>query len=348
MKKDSMSPVLTLWFFQVVIVLVAFLWSFVNRTSTNHAFACQAFTPLHVSDDLLWLQPIIVSVLFIGILFLIRKTLRWSWGYSALLSLLWTIPFPALYFSSRFYTPPPPTRLVPMLTYWGWDYSIVGSMFIQTNLIVFVAFVAYPIFLLWRNRPVTEQESGVRFWAWTTILPVCFLLSLSPFIVMQVGVYGYVGHYVDDHCQSQISELHIALLRYAEDHENRLPIANDYRELFPQIKPYLKNADADTVRERYDVCVVGYALDRPVRPFEWHKEFSGKEIAYDKRWDYFWHLERKQNPNAPAFCGNGREYFIAGEKWITCPYATERINPSMELIELPGDRFSPEKFRGVP
>ncbi len=130
---------------------------------------------------------------------------------------------------------------------------------------------------------------------------------------------------------------------------NRLPIANDYRELFPQIKPYLKNAEANTIWERYDVCVIGYAMDRPARPLEWKKEFSGKEIANDKRWGYFDNMERKNNPNSPAFCGSGREYFVAGEKWIGCSYAVERASHRMDHpLELPGDRFSPEKFRTVP
>lgn len=315
----------------------------------NHAFYSKALTPLNVSDDLLWLQPIIVFVLFLGVLILFRKALKWSWAYSAFLAFLWVVPFPALCFASRFQQPPPPARLLPLTAYWGWGLStIVGIRFFIVNLTVFLIFATYPFFLLWKNRIIVEQGKRIHFWAWATLLPVCFLLSLSPFIVMQVGVYGYVGHYVDYSCQKQTSELHLALLRYAEEHDNRLPMANDYQELFPQIKPYLKNGDADTIWERYDVCVVGHALDRPARPFEWNKDFSGKEIVYDKKWDFFDNMDRKRNPNTPAFYGIHRNYFIAGEKWIGCPYAAERIHHRMDQVELPIDGFSPEKFKTIP
>lgn len=349
MIRKFLYPILTLWLFQAVIVAITFFWQNYSRSTMNHAFYSIAFTPLMVSDDLLWLQPIVVLILFLGISIFFRMALQWSWVYSALLSFLWIVPFPALCFVSRFQQPPPPVRLLPLTTYWGWDYStIAGPMFMRDNLLVFILFITYPIFLLWKNRPLIERGKHIRYWAWATILPVCFLLSLSPFIVMQVGVYGYVGHYVNHVCDQQISELHLSLLRYAEDHESRLPIANDYKELFPQIKPYLKNADADTIRERYDVCVIGYAKDRPAHPFEWNKEFSGKEVVRDKTWSDIDNMERKSNPNGPAFCGGGREYFVAGEKWITCPYAAERINVFTDRVELPSDRFSPEKFRTVP
>jgi hypothetical protein len=344
--KANAAPILALWAFQAFLLSITYLWLVVNRSTMNHAFYSIAFTPLYVSDDLLWLQPFIVLSPFLGLWFLLRFSLQWSWRYTALLATLWVIPFPALHFCSRFYEPPGPGSLLPLTAYWGFGFSeYAGRMFVMSNLFLFLLFITFPLYLLWKNR--AEQKNRFRYVVAVIILPGSFLLALSPFFVLNVAVYGVIGHYVDHRCQAQISELHLALLRYAAEHDNCLPQASDYAELWPIIKPYVKEADANTIWERFDHCVIGHAQERNPRPFLWNKKFSGKEIVYDESWWNFFGDEQKANPNSPAFAGLG-DFYVAGEKWIRCPYGEERNYQTFRnTVELPREEFAPEKFRVV-
>jgi len=198
---------------------------------------------------------------------------------------------------------------------------------------------------------------------WLIILPLCFLLSLSPFLTMRVWVYGHIEDRVDQVCQKQLQEIHLALLRYAAEHDNRLPIAADYQSLLPQIEPYLDRSGANPIWKRFDHCIIGNALDRPSKPFLWDASLSGKEVVRVTSWDSRDVLERhlgqsgRTTPNRPAFFASLYgdavfvDAFIAGENWVDCPYILTRHPATMRRTQLPepfsAKDFQPEKFRVV-
>ena len=298
-------------------IFLAFFWNEFSRSTSSHSFMWKPFTPITIADDLLWWQPVGVLIITAGLCLLLRKTLRWSWRCSLSISALWTLPLPTLYFGGRYCIPvllPPGHRLTPQLTYWGWDFQTIGNHFVWANSMIFFVFAAYPILLLWFNRSSIDKR---RQWLWTAVLPLCFLLCLSPFLTMRVWVYGHIEHRVDYACQAQLQEIHLALLRYAVEHENRLPIAADYRELFMKIEPYLDKSRENPIWRRFDVCIIGNALDRPPKPFLWDASLSGREIVRDASWDYWCIIELQEPPDSPT-------YAILGKFWVDCPYAQER------------------------
>jgi len=183
----------TLMVLSYTVLFLAIFWQFVlNRSTSGHSFQWKPFTPITISDDLLWWQPIAIFVIMAGLCVFLRKTLRWSWGYSSLLAMLWVLPIPTFHFCIRFYhchlyQLPEGHFMFPQLPYWGWDFQIIGHQFIWANGIIFLVFAAYPVLLLWFNRHSVEK---LRRLTWLIVLPLCFLLSLLPFLTQRVWVYG--------------------------------------------------------------------------------------------------------------------------------------------------------------
>ena len=328
MKKLAKNPWVLMTLFYTVIILIGIVGLTLSHLS-HHGFYTYSFTPIRVSDEFLWWQPLGILIITAGLCVLLRKTLRWSWSYVLLITSCWTIPFPALFFWSRVHQPSPPYMRVPTFTYWGrdfnaiegWHYATVGSKFVCENGFIFLVFAAFPILLLWINRSLIEKR---RQWLWTAVLPICFVLSLMPFLTMQVWVFGSIGHRIHDKCTAQLQEIHIALLHYAAEHENRLPVAKDYQELLPQIEPYFDKSK--WYRHSYlDHCLIGNAVDRLPQPFLWDSSLSGKEVVRDGSW-YPWHSidmdtdDIREHPNSPAFCGTENGFYMVGKRWVECPY----------------------------
>jgi hypothetical protein len=350
MKKFAKNPLLLMTLFYAAIVFAFFWQEVIMRTSGNHAFNSRPFTPITVSDDLLWWQPPGILLIMAGLFVLLRKSLQWSRKYALLVATLWTLPLPTLHVCFHFYTPEP-YIFVPQLSYWGWDFQTIGREFVRENSIIFLVFAAYPILLLWLNRSSCEKHGQFCYWAWSAVLPFCFLLCLSPFLTQRVYVYGSIGHRVDQRCLWQLAEIHIALLRYAADHDNRLPVAEDYQMLLPQIKSYLNLPETATSiwKPGSDSCIIGNALDRPPMPFLWNASLSGKEVVRDKSWDeYEWTLGHEQpDSKIPAFYDSGRCFSVAGKNWVECPYALSRrgrrpwipVSLSLSAKDVPFDKF---------
>jgi len=340
-----------------VFFLVSFLLS--SRSTSGHAFQWKPFTPITISDDFLWWQPLAILFITAGLCIFLRKTLRWTWSYCLSIAVLWVLPIPTFFFCIRFYLchlyqPPEGHYIIPQLPYWGWDFQTIGNRFVLANGIIFLVFAAYPVLLLWFNHNSVEK---LRRLTWLVVLPLCFLLSVTPFLTMRVWVYGHIEDRVDTRCQEQLQEIHLALLRYAAEHDNRLPIAEDYQSLLPQIEPYLDQSGANPFWKRFDHCIIGNALDRPPKPFHWDASLSGKEIVRVTFWDYNDVLERhfgkseRTTPNRPAFFSGFGDAFIAGENWVVCPYIQTRHPATMRRTRPPepfsAKDFQPEKFRVV-
>lgn len=267
-----------------------------------------------------------------------------------LIAAFWTLPIPALYFCSRLCPPPEPYIRIPQLPYWGWDYQTIGHEFVRANSIIFLVFAVYPMLLLWFNRTPIEKRKRFHYWAWTAVLPFCFLLALTPFLTERVWVYGHIEHRVDQACQSQLMEIHLALLRYAADHDHRLPIAEDYQSLLPQIQPYLNLPETASIwNPCSNVCIIGKALDRSPQSFIWDTSLSGKEVVRNASWESFdvreEMFDRQTNPYRPAFCG--RAEFIVGTNWVDCPYAQTRTRRWPGPVPFSAKDFQPETFRVI-
>lgn len=323
----------------------------------SHSFEYEGSTPLAMADMFLWWQPVTIVILFVTTCLFLRKTMKWSRIYSVIISLFWFVPLSILILLAHFEPPPEGATMIPQVPYWGWNFSYIGSRFVRDNFWLFLVYVSYPTILLF-FRPKNCEETGKKTpWKWWPVLAAGYLLCLAPFIATGAWVCGHVEYRVDKICGEQLAMIHVLLLRFAADHENRLPVAEDFHALWPQIEPYM-GTEARKRWRKPESCLIGNALDRPPKPFLWNSKLSGKEVVVGlKKYDHFNKLmnEPEPFPDTPVISGFGKTsrkttYYLAGKPWVDCPYNPwEEANSDVwNRFELPGELFDGEKFRRVP
>ena len=320
------------------VLISTLIVSFFPGALFAHAFAHYASTPITPPAEFCWWWPISMFLLVLGTYFPLRMSLQWSRLFSAFIALIWSLVFTVVFFwlghqASLMSTAPPPGLGFPCGTYWGRTFSQVGSIFLFWNCFGLFILMSGPVILLYRARKKSDWPKCIAFWSWIIAMPVCFVLGLTPYIVTGAWVHGWGGGYVIGQCQTQVEYLHSVLIMYALDHDNRLPIAKDFEELYPQIRPYLPNETG--WRSQFDECVIGKAWDRTPKPFIWNAEFSGKEIfrgGYGGFSDY-----EISEPLANMF---GKQIEITGKPWVICPY-----NPrGIAWVMIDSQKIEPEKF----
>lgn len=286
-----------------------------------HSFAYYASTPVTPPGEFLWWWPIAVFFLVLGVYVPLRMSLKWSRRFSAGISVLWVVVFSAIFywigtFAATSSTAPPPGLGPPCGTYWGRSFSEIGAIFLFWNGLGLLIFSAGPAYLLFKKRKEIEKGKRRAFWAWIVVMPVCFLIGLSPYIATGAWVHGWGGGYVMSSCRDQLGDLHFALVMYALEHDNKLPVAKDFEELYPQIQPYLPQYEYRNPWKDSNVCVIGKAFDRDPQPFVWNASLSGKEIV---REGYSRPDEEENIPMIDSFYEG--QITIYGKPWINCPYA---------------------------
>lgn len=213
-------------------------------------------------------------------------------------------------------TAPEPGLGFPCGTYWGRTFSQVGSIFLYWNIFGLFYMMIGPVVILFQSGKTDEKRKKISYWSWILAIPICFVLGLTPYVVQGAWVHGWGGGYVTGQCRRQVDALHFFLLRYALDHDNRLPVAKDFSELYPQLEPYIPD-DAKRLgwRGKFDVCVIGKAWSRTPKPFVWNTEMSGKEVL---RGDSLYGADIEYDGPVVTF-GDGA-VLVIGAPWVTCPY----------------------------
>jgi hypothetical protein len=201
------------------------------------------------------------------------------------------------------------------LIFWSWLVSIVICYMLYVGIFGFVLFAAGLLYLLFKaGKRVIETPKRLAFWLWFIPLPLCFTFGLTPYIVTGAWIHGWGGGHVTRGCQNQIGDLHYALVMYALDHDNRLPVAKDYAELYPQIEPYMVSLDNKWHwHDRNGFCMIGEAFERSPKPFIWNVELSGKEVFQGD-------VGYGSEVTDPVVDVGNREFQIVGSPWVNCPY----------------------------
>jgi len=309
---------------QVVAMSLLVFVGLLSERAFAHGFVERVSTPLSPPIEFTWWWKYAMFLLVVGTYLPLRMSLKWSRLFSAFFALFWTfVALPVMIVLITFpfiaigYAP----IAGPGDTYWGRTFAQVGTTFIFWNCFCLLLLMAGPIYFLRSTVKKVEKPKRLAYWSWLISIPLCFILGLTPYIVKGAWVHGWGGAYVVMKCQYQISDLHQALVLYALDNDNRLPVAKDYAELYPQIKPYLIPLHNQWHWHRtIDVCVIGDAWEHTPKPFIWNAEFSGREVFRTTEKDIL-----EQDVTEPVVYfepmrGGRFTILIVGGQWVDCPY----------------------------
>jgi len=322
----------------IVIFLSVFL-ALLQEQVFAHYFAYYASTPVTPPIEFLWWLPVSALLLVIGTYFPLRMSLKWSRLYSLMFALLWVIVFSVIFFliggfAAGMTTAPLPGLGFPRLTYWGRAFSEVGFIFLFWNVLGVLLLMTVPLKLLLKAGKNIEKPKRLAYWSWIMTIPLGFALGVAPYIAQGAWVHGWGGSYVMMQCRGQIEGLHYALVMYALDHENHLPVAKDFAELYSQIESYLH--EMSRWQRECDVCVIGKAWGRTPQPFIWNEKFSGKEVF---RGDYDIYLE--PDVDDPVVTFDGGAILISGKPWVNCPYVVHQniFRPVGDIRNIEAEKF---------
>ena len=298
-----------------IVMFLSALLGLLQEQVFAHAFAYYASTPVTPPAEFLWWWPVSMSLLVLGTYFPLRMSLKWSRFFSLAIALLWVTVFSIVFFwvgafAANVHTGPPPGLGLPCKTYWGRTFFQVGSIFLFWNVFGLFLLMIVPVKLLFAAGEKIEKSKRVGYWSWIITIPIGFVLGMVPYIIQGAWVHGWGGAYVGMRCDRQIDVLHYALVMYALDHENHLPVAKDFTELYPQIESYLSSD-----WQKYDVCTIGRAWDRTPKPFIWNAAFSGKEVFRSDNW-----FPSDFNVDCPSVIFEDETICIRGKPWVNCPY----------------------------
>ena len=134
-----------------------------------------------------------------------------------------------------------------------------------------------------------------------------YLLCLAPYVATGALVHGWAGSHVRSACARRVTQLSMALARYANDHDGTLPTAANIDELLARLRPYVQDGAAGRGGAIH-VCPAAAAFLRNPQPFVWNRELSGRPTRDVDLW-------RK------------------GAFLITCPYCNAPIYGRYEFRE---------------
>ncbi len=316
------------------------------QTVWAHAFGYFASTPITPPGEFLWWWPISMLLLVIGTYLPLRHSLKWSRLFSIFAAFIWVVLFTIGFFwfgnaAANSSTAPPSGLGMPCGAFWGRTFAQVGSIFVGWNLLGLVLFLVGPGFFLLRTGRTVEKGHRLSYWLWGISVPASFAIGLTPFIVTGAWVHGWGGGYVTGRCQDQLGDIHVALVKYALDHNNHLPVAKDYAELYPQIEPYFdESLKSRGWRGTTDVCVIGKAWDRTPKSFVWDAALSGKEILRGYSWD------SSDDSHIPLVEIHGDSISTANKPWVDCPYIPSRGRIYRDVKLTPEQIKSIRLYRG--
>jgi len=136
-----------------------------------------------------------------------------------------------------------------------------------------------------------------------------YLACLTPYLATGALVHGAAGGYVHGFCGGNLHDIHMALVRYTQDHDGRLPRASDTGALLQHLAQYLDLQWHDSLDE-VGICPVLEAFEKHPPPYRWDTEFSGRllEEALD--------LEEKQPPlTCPYHDSDKAPRYVSGHRW---------------------------------
>ena len=241
-----------------------------------HSYVIFVSTPITPPTDFLWWLPFSVVILLISLLWLLRKTMCFSWKKSFLVSFATFIVFSVTFFVfgvfvSGMTTAPIPGLGMPCPVFWGFGRSAARGTFIFWNVvgIVFLLFWLFIFTKTWRTQ---------KKWKLFCFVILIYVVCLLPYLFSGAFVHGWTGGYVYNGCARRIDILTEALFRYAESHDRKWPEAGSFGELMEKLSPYISEERFPYKQFPLEICPVGGAYERDPKPYIWNSDFSGKSM----------------------------------------------------------------------
>lgn len=286
-----------------------------------HSFSRYVSTPVSPPRGFEWLLPaslVAFAVLNIVAFRALLRMRRWFEGVLAPSVAVWIAAY-VFYRIGRIAatrdTGPPPGLGPPSEPFWGWGWQEVGALFLKWNayglLFLLVGLILFG--RLWR-RPYIRKAPLVL-----ALNIGAYLVLLIPYVASGALVHGRGGGYVRMDCESQIANLSLACIRYAEQHDGKLPEAKSMYSLLPQIEAYLEPREP-WERHPIHVCRYGAARYREPTPYVWNAGLSGEP------------------PPSPILMRDGDTWVISCpyHRWINLDIAGYRRERAVRRKRTPG------------
>jgi hypothetical protein len=276
----------------------------------GHSYATYASTPVTPPLEFRWWFPIAVLILLGSACFAIRSVTGQSWRTVAPRAVIVVVLFGVSFFlfgscAALATTAPLPGLGLPHPTYWGLGWKESGGTFLFWNLIGLGLLLTSFRMLAGKK---TWKLGRLKFVA---IGSVAYSVALMPYMISGAYVHGWAGGYVNMACAHKRNKLIEAVFRYAQEHEQRLPAAQDIDGLIQALQPFLEAERSWSWRFPPAICPFGGAFERNPRKYQWNSDFARRslgDIDPDKLMDEWLiacpYHQRKGSQNLPRILRN--------------------------------------------
>jgi hypothetical protein len=170
-------------------------------------------------------------------------------------------------------TVPLPGFGFPYHVFTGYGYSEVGLLFFAGN---GLSLAILAVAMGWGVR----KAGLIRTRAKTILIAGClaiYLLCLAPLVAGGAWSHGWHGGYVNMACRWRFPQFARGLRLYMRDHQNRLPVANDFYEMCQAIDAYdLPNIGANNDLRAF--CPYELSYEPHPMPYRWNAQLSGLDL----------------------------------------------------------------------
>jgi hypothetical protein len=242
-----------------------------------HGLAVYVSTPVTPPKGWLWVPIVFVVGTIIIDCYALRKKVspaRLVWREFVVISIFFLIFYGIGSGCAKANTAPPPGLGPPHTAFYGLPFLSVAREFLTFNLLGLGLFLLSKTVLFFTLRVL---DSGV----WKKLClagTMAYAIALIPYVAANALTHGWAGSYVNWGCQDNISRIAHALVRYAEEHDGKLPEAESTETLIEEIDPPLR----ETIK-RYKraviICPIEAIYHKHPRPYEWNPSFSGLTLT---------------------------------------------------------------------
>ena len=107
---------------------------------------------------------------------------------------------------------------------------------------------------------------------------IIYILAIAPYIFAGAMSHGWAGGHIFVRCFHQTHyDIGEALVQYADEHDGRLPEAENFADLITAVEPYI-DRDQRSRKKLLDVCPEEAAFSKTPRPYTWNADFTGARL----------------------------------------------------------------------
>jgi len=257
-----------------IIVFVISLFIFPVFSLFPHSFYRSVSTPISPPIEFWIILPVFTIIfLFLNsflLILLLKKKILKAGLRTFLLLLTFFFSFYLIgIISAGSTTEPPPGIFPPTPTWWGFDWSYSGNLFIIWNTIGVILLIIFIIIFI-RSKEIKKK---IIFIIINITLYSVFLL---PFVIKGSYVHGHEGGHVLTGCRIKLDILTNAVIDYAKENDDKMPAGNSIDEIINKINKYIDPGQIPYNRQ-IEICPYDFAREKYPEPYEWNKLYSGIE-----------------------------------------------------------------------